>query len=127
MGWFNNDGTPDEIGRGNFSLTLRGQLQEKVDQLSFMVERPFSLLKIRFKTQIAPTGSDAIADINLNGISIFTNQANRPRISAGQLEGFSGIPDIKKFNPGNLVIIDIDQKGSTVPGGPHNYFGFLTN
>ena len=83
--------------------------------------------RVRFKatsviTQVtavigtAPTGSDLICDVNLNGSTIFTTQANRPTIPAGTNEGASGTPNITNAGPGDYLTVDVDQVGSTVQG-----------
>lgn len=64
-----------------------------------------------------PTGADLIVDINKNGTTIFTTQANRPKISAGSNSGESGTPNITSINKGDRLSVDTDQVGSTIPGG----------
>jgi hypothetical protein len=61
------------------------------------------------------TGSPTILDINVDGISIFTNQANRPQVPpiTGDLPEITlNVPIV----PGNRVTIDIDDIGSTLAG-----------
>lgn len=62
-----------------------------------------------------PTGADIIVDVNVNGSSIFTTQANRPRVLAGQRTGTS-VPDITSLSVGSYLTVDIDQAGSIQPG-----------
>lgn len=65
----------------------------------------------------APTGSSIIVDINKNGTTIFTTQANRPTIAIGA--AYSGNVtnmDITSLSAGDYITIDIDQIGSTVAG-----------
>lgn len=64
----------------------------------------------------APTGADLIVDINKNGTTIFTTQANRPKISAGSNSGESGTPNITAFAKGDRLSVDIDQ----TPAGAGN-------
>jgi hypothetical protein len=64
----------------------------------------------------APVGADIILDVNKNGVSLFTTQANRPTIPAGSLNGTTTLPDIKTFTAGDKITIDVDQIGSTFAG-----------
>lgn len=65
---------------------------------------------------IAPTGANLIVDVNVNGTTIFTTQANRPTITAGTNGGALAVPDITTVNDGDYVTIDIDQVGTTAVG-----------
>jgi hypothetical protein len=73
--------------------------------------------QVRLKVDTAPVGADLIVDININGTTIFTNQANRPTIAAGATTGLSGTPDVQSVSAGDEVSADIDQVGSTTAGG----------
>jgi hypothetical protein len=60
-------------------------------------------------------GSPTVLDVNVDGVSIFANQANRPQIpvDTGDLPEITlNIPIV----PGNRVTIDIDDIGSTLAG-----------
>lgn len=72
--------------------------------------------KIKLTIDSAPTGADLIIDVNKNGTTIFTTQANRPKILAGTTSRTSVAPDITTFADGDILTIDIDQIGSTLPG-----------
>ena len=72
--------------------------------------------KVFLYAETAPTGADLIADINLNGTTIFTTQANRPTVTAGANTATSGTPDTTSVADGDYITFDIDQVGSTVPG-----------
>lgn len=65
----------------------------------------------------APTGANILIDINLNGTTIFTNQANRLTITAGS--NYSGINtsmSVTSVAAGQYLTVDVDQVGSTVAG-----------
>ena len=64
----------------------------------------------------APAGSDLIIDVNRNGTTIFTDQGNRPRITAGNNYDAGSTPDVTGLVAGDYVTIDIDQIGSTTAG-----------
>ncbi len=65
----------------------------------------------------APTGADLEVDINKNGTTIFTTQANRPIIVATGTSDTSGTPDITAYAQYDLIGISVDQVGSTIAGG----------
>jgi hypothetical protein len=64
----------------------------------------------------APTGAAAIVDVNRNGTTIFTTQANRPTIAAGTNADLSSTPDVTALAAGDYLTVDIDQVGSTFAG-----------
>lgn len=65
----------------------------------------------------APTGASLICDVNLNGTTIYTTQANRPTIAAGQTKTSSmPAPDVTGVSAFDVLTVDIDQIGSTIPG-----------
>lgn len=67
---------------------------------------------------VVPTGADIIVDVNLNGTTIFTTQANRPTVPATTNGGaISATPDVTALANGDYFTVDIDQIGSTIAGG----------
>lgn len=64
----------------------------------------------------APTGADAIFDVNKNGVTLFTTQGNRPRVAAGSTIGALAVPDIVSVVAGDVITVDVDQIGSTLAG-----------
>jgi len=69
------------------------------------------------KVGTAPTGATLIVDINKNGTTIFTTQANRPTVAvSATAAALAGQPDVTTFAAGDLLSIDIDQIGSSVAG-----------
>lgn len=63
----------------------------------------------------AAQGSDVVLDVNVDGVSIFTDPADRPRILAGT----DDLPEITLNVPivsGNRLTIDVDDIGSTFAG-----------
>ena len=77
-------------------------------------------LKIKgvvLEVDTAPTGADLIIDVNKNDTTVYTTQANRPRITAGSKTGTGVTPDITAIAKGDKITVEIDQVGSTVAGG----------
>jgi len=75
-----------------------------------------TITKVKLVVKTAPTGADLIVDVNKAGTTIFTTQANRPKITVGNTQGDSGAPDVTSLSEGDKITIDIDQVGSTVAG-----------
>lgn len=63
-----------------------------------------------------PTGASILVDINKNGTTIFTTQANRPTILASTSSDTSSVPDVTTFVAGDYLTVDIDQIGAGVAG-----------
>ena len=61
------------------------------------------------------TASSTIVDVNKNGVTIFTTQANRPTLAWNDVDKVakSGTPDITAVAEYNVLSIDIDQIGTT--------------
>lgn len=72
---------------------------------------------VRASVGTAPTGAAVIIDININGSTIFTTQANRPTIAAAaQDSGYVTNMNTTSVPAGSYMTVDIDQVGSTIPG-----------
>jgi hypothetical protein len=65
---------------------------------------------------VAPTGANIIADVNVNGTTIFTTQGNRPAVTAGTNGGVLATPDVTSITDGQYITVDIDQVGSSTVG-----------
>lgn len=62
------------------------------------------------------TGAAVVVDINKNGTTIFTTQANRPIIADSANSGSVATPAVTSMAIGDYLTADIDFIGSTVPG-----------
>lgn len=71
---------------------------------------------VRVSANTAPTGADLVVDVHKDGTTIFTTQANRPKIAAGANTGLSGAPAVTAWEPGKYLTVDVDVVGSTVAG-----------
>ena len=76
---------------------------------------PF-ILSVMIACKNAPIGASIVVDVNKNGVTIFTNQGNRPTIAAGQFASVARTPDIQNLTTGDLITVDVDAVGSTAPG-----------
>lgn len=64
-----------------------------------------------------PVGSDLVVDVHKNGITVFTTQANRPKVADGTSGGVLAVPDVTTLADGDYLTFDIDAVGSGTPGG----------
>jgi hypothetical protein len=64
----------------------------------------------------APTDADLIFDINVNGTTIWSTQANRLTIAASATSGTQTTFNTTSVTDGQIITMDIDQVGSTIPG-----------
>jgi hypothetical protein len=97
------------------SFTYMGTLASYVGVGRWVFADPAQLLSVQASVNDAPTGSDVIIDVNKNGVSVFTDQADRPRIVAGSHSDVVEQGSVF-FDAGDYATIDIDQVGSTNPG-----------
>ena len=76
-----------------------------------------TITSVRASVGTAPTGASLIVDINKNGSTIFSTQANRPAISASSnTSGKVTNMNTAAWADGEYLTVDCDQVGSTVPG-----------
>jgi EAL domain-containing protein (putative c-di-GMP-specific phosphodiesterase class I) len=76
------------------------------------------ITKVFLSVSEAPTDASIIVDVNINGVSIFTDQGHRPSIATSQETGYIDlvVGDTQTWSDGDYITIDVDQVGSTVPG-----------
>lgn len=74
--------------------------------------KAFTIRNVTAAVKTAPAGDDLIVDVNLNGTTIFTTQANRPTILDGDTEDLSSVPDVTAVAFDDVLEVDID-----VPAG----------
>jgi len=86
-------------------------------QAQALISGTFTISKVKIYADTAPTGASILVDVNKNGVTIFTTQANRPEIAIAGHAADSGVPDVTGLVEGDRVSVDIDQVGSTIPGG----------
>jgi hypothetical protein len=99
------------------SFFKTGALTTTIGTQRLPIDGTYTIVGTRIMVGTAPTGADIIIDVNKNGSSIYTTQANRPTIIATQNAGGPGIaPNVTSLAAGDYMTVDIDQVGSTVAG-----------
>lgn len=77
----------------------------------------WTIVSVRASVATAPVGASIIIDININGTTIFTTQANRPAIAAGSNSSAKITNmNVTTIAVGGYLTVDVDQVGSTAPG-----------
>ena len=74
------------------------------------------IVGVRAHLDTAPTGAAFVIDVNKNGTTLFTTQANRPTVAISGTDSTTTLPDVVSVAAGDRLSIDVDVIGSTVPG-----------
>lgn len=99
------------------AFAIVGTLTTGTDKApTILIPCDLTIIKAKLVVKTAPTGSSIIVDVNKNGTTIFTTQANRPAIAASATTGDSGAPDVTALSEDDKITIDVDQIGSTIAG-----------
>lgn len=80
---------------------------------------PFNvtITSVEISAGTAPTGAALTVDVNVDGTTIFTTQSNRPSIAATNNHDEATTVQDADHNDGQYITVDIDNVGSTIPGG----------
>lgn len=81
-----------------------------------IADKAYTITKAYAYATTAPTGAALIFDINKNGTTIWITQANRVQVEAAANYGTQTSFDVTTLAEGDVLSIDIDQIGSTLPG-----------
>lgn len=98
------------------TFTVSGTLVVGTGQARWYAPRAITLVNVQVSVGTAPTGASAIFDVNKNGTTVFTTQANRPTIAASGFTDLSSVPAVTAVAAGDYITIDVDQIGSSVAG-----------
>lgn len=85
---------------------------------SFVAPFAFTIDRVDASVAVAATGTGSVTfDVNKNGTTIFTTQANRPIIPVTEFKHIGTVaPDVTAVAAGDLITIDTDVIGGTLPG-----------
>ncbi|WP_329474738.1 hypothetical protein OG555_23795 [Kribbella sp. NBC_01484] len=113
------------------SLTIDGVLVVPVEAYTFAVtgtiavatgksriylEHDYVVETVRAAVHTAPAGAALVVDVNKNGASIYTDQANRPSIAVGTNSATGNNPAVTALAAGDYLTVDVDQVGSATAG-----------
>jgi hypothetical protein len=110
----NADGAADWLrvgsGSGDYSFAVDGRLAVATNvPNAFIVTKDVEITACYIYCKTPGTASSTIVDVNKNGTTIYTTQANRPTLAYNDANGWaSSIPDILTFAAGDVITLDID-------------------
>ena len=84
--------------------------------MATIIPQVMHITGIKAVVSTAPVGANIILDVNVNGTSIYTTQANRPNIADGAVSVTATLPDVVNLAIGDVVSIDVDQIGIATAG-----------
>lgn len=96
-------------------FTMTGNLSTGVQGLRTYVPGTYIIDSVLASVGTPPETQEVIVDVNKNGVTIFTNQANRPTVITGTYYD-AGTPDIVDLEAGDYLTYDVDQVGVGVTG-----------
>lgn len=115
MGW-QATGTGGSAVYQALPFFATGELTVTTGASPFPAPFAMTIAGVRAAVGTAPTGASIIVDVNKNGTTIYTTQANRPAIAATTTSSSETTPDVTAVAAGDLVTVDVDQVGSTIAG-----------
>lgn len=94
----------------------QGTLTLSTGSVRFVLPYACTIVDVRAIVNTQPTGASIKVDVNKNGTTIFTTQANRPNIAVSTNLSGTAVPDVTALAAGDYLTVDVDQIGSTIPG-----------
>lgn len=118
---YDNAGVPAAGGSGpsiqRETWSYQGTVATIAGGQRLYVEQASTILSCRASVGTPPTGASIKVDVNKNGTTIFTTQANRPTIAiSGNTSGAVTNMNTNTLAAGDYLTVDVDQVGSTVAG-----------
>ncbi len=114
----NDDGTQKTTGTAKQLATFgqAGTLGTGTGVTRYIFPMTATITSVTLSCNTAPTGASIKVDVNKNGTTIFTTQANRPTIATSGFSSSAAVPDVTSISVGDYLTCDIDQVGSTIAG-----------
>jgi len=116
-------GTERVVTEEIYTYALSSDLAVAVGTSRIYFDNDCEVVSFKGSVDTAPVGADIIFDMNKNATTIFTTQANRPKIVDGANKITWTPPDVVAFAAGDYLTIDVDQIGSGTKG--KNFVGVL--
>lgn len=98
------------------TFAQQGELEVGTGTFRFYFRTAATIVGVTATVGVAPTGAAVRVDVNKNGVTIFTTQANRPSIAAAGFVAAEATPDVTAVAAGDYITVDVDVIGSTLPG-----------
>lgn len=122
--WNSLDYATGQRGESMITYGKAGSLTVTTGKIRYRFPFAATIVGVSLAVGTAPTGSSIIVDVNKNGTTIFTTQANRPTILAGAFNTAAEVTNmnITSVAAGDYITMDIDQVGSTISGADLSAF-----
>jgi hypothetical protein len=110
----NADGVADWLrvgsGSGDYTFAVDGRLAVATNvPNAFVVTKDVEITACYIYCKTPGTADSTVVDVNKNGVTIYTTQANRPTLAFDDADGWaSSVPDILTFAAGDVITLDID-------------------
>lgn len=115
--WYDTTTTGNPATSEVVPFTYGGILSVKTGTARFPIAGgTFEIQSVAAAVGTAPTGAAIIVDVNKNGTTIFSTQANRPTIAASGNTATVGAIGVTSLTTGDYLTVDIDQIGSSAAG-----------
>lgn len=101
---------------GELTFSRNGVLPVVAGTVRYYAANTMKILGVRASVGTAPVGSGVIVDVNRNGVTAYTTQANRPTIPAAAFVSPETAPNVIALVAGDYLTVDIDQIGSGTAG-----------
>jgi len=115
----NSGSSTEEFDLREFSFgTDQGVLNDGSGSQPYPYTGTGEVVYARAVVGIAPAGADLVVDINRNGASMWSSSASQPTVDANLYDsGLVPIDQNGSVSDGDIFTLDIDQVGSSTPGG----------
>jgi hypothetical protein len=101
---------------GVFLFGIEGDLAVTTSSVPLKLPFDIEIIEVELVCTTAPTGAAILVDANIDGTTVFTTQGNRPTIAISATTGTSTSVDDASHTDGQVLTVNIDQIGSTLPG-----------
>lgn len=98
-------------GSGNLTFAVDGRLAVSTNvPNAIVITKATVISEVYAYVKTTGSASSTIIDVNKNGTTIYTTQANRPTIAYNDANGWVNTsPDVLSFDAGDIITLDIDQ------------------
>lgn len=86
------------------------------NKMRFRVPFACTIRAVTVAVDATSAGASQIFDVNKDGTTLFTTQANRPTVAAAAVSASVALPDVTTLAAGNVITVDCDQVGSGTAG-----------
>lgn len=102
----------DTVAASILPFTRTGDLTVQAGTARFYLPTNITLMSVLASVATAPGLSGVLVDVNRNGTTVFTTQANRPLIPANGHSSSISVPNVTALTAGDYLTIDVDQIGT---------------